>query len=435
MIGKPCLSAWFFASAASASPMLILIFGVFGVHGNAIVTASYLVLSICGVACFGTIKDSHVGIADVPFLAFLVSIGISFAVNPMVASPKGIMQLMITFAAYPAARLLRADDIPLIRQACFWASAVIVVLGVVLTVPALVESAGEPARPLVFGFENAATAFSISLGLLVLTFVTSEPVLRSPKGLLTTVLISISSMTFAASMVRFTLLAILATLATCFILSVRERRLSLGLGLLIAASIVAGLLSRPITSAVYLRLALDGLMGLPSTELSTELTPSIDVPAALKRFEVPENNYCLFANRNNSLEIRKVMLHDAIYLAPRAGPVGFGLDSFGVLGCFKGLSPHNDVLQAIVEFGWFGGASFLSLITLPLILLFRPARADRDIRFVVLLCSFFIMLCMIYGRINGEIMLFMALGLAGSLVSARHTFEMGSGRKTVWLDH
>jgi hypothetical protein len=78
---------------------------------------------------------------------------------------------------------------------------------------------------------------------------------------------------------------------------------------------------------------------------------------------------------------------------------------------------------------------FLSLITLPLILLFRPVRNDHDIRFVFLLCAFFITLGLIYGRISGEIMLFMALGLAGSLVSARDTLEMRSGRKTVRLDH
>ena len=46
MTGRPHLSAWLFALAASALPMLILIFGVFGIHGNAIVTASYLFLSI-----------------------------------------------------------------------------------------------------------------------------------------------------------------------------------------------------------------------------------------------------------------------------------------------------------------------------------------------------------------------------------------------------
>ncbi len=126
---------------------------------------------------------------------------------------------------------------------------------------------------------------------------------------------------------------------------------------------------------------------------------------------------------------------DAIYLAARAGAVGLGLDSFGALGCFKGYPPHNDVLQAIVEFGWLGGASFLLLITLPLMLLFRPARTDPDVRFVFLLCLFFIMLSMIYGRISGETMLFMALGLAGRLISARDTIEMRSGAEPVRLAH
>ena len=106
MTGRPHLSAWLFALAASALPMLIFIFGVFGIHGNAIVTASYLFLSIFGMACFGTTKGLKVGSADISFLAFVACIGISFAVNPIVASPKGIIQLMITLAAFPAARLL-----------------------------------------------------------------------------------------------------------------------------------------------------------------------------------------------------------------------------------------------------------------------------------------------------------------------------------------
>src|SRR3984957_20186383 len=78
-------------------------------------------------------------------------------------------------------------------------------------------------RPLVFGFDNAATSFSMSLGLLVLAFVTSEPVLSSRNGLLTTALISIATMVFSASMVRFVLIAIPAVLAICFVLSARDR--------------------------------------------------------------------------------------------------------------------------------------------------------------------------------------------------------------------
>jgi len=68
-------------------------------------------------------------------------------------------------------------------------------------------------------------------------------------------------------------------------------------------------------------------------------------------------------------------------------------------------------------------------------LLFRPARTDADIRFVFLLCLFFTMLGMIYGSISTEILLFMALGLAGRLISARDKIEMRSGPKPVRLAH
>jgi O-antigen ligase len=285
---------------------------------------------------------------------------------------------------------------------------------------------GELGRPLVLGFENGATAFSISLGLLVLTFITSKPDLHSENGLLTTALISISTMVFAASMVRFTLLAILAILAACFVVSVRDRKLCLTLGMVISASVAVGLLARPASTAVYMTYAMDGLTGSHSGDFAPESRESAEAPAALKQFELPDLDYCRSANTRNSLEIRKVLLIDSIRLAPAAGPFGFGLNSFAALGCFKGYSPHNDVLQAIVEFGWLGAASFVALIALPLILLFGPARTDPEIRFVFLLCAYLIMLSMIYGRINGEIVLFMALGLAGSLVSARGALERRS---------
>jgi O-antigen ligase len=395
MIEKPRVAAWFFALGASVPPLLILLFGGLGIHGNALVTACSLAIPICGVACFGTTKGLRIGVEDAAFVGLAACSAISFALNPLVASPKDIMMLIMTLAAYSAARLLSAEYIPFIRQACFQVSAILVAVGVVLIVPPLVSTWSRIGRPIVFGFDNAPTSFSLSLGLLVLTFVTSQPVLSSRKGLLTTALISIGTMVFAASMVRFVLIAILAIPAICFVLSVRDRKVCLQLGLVIFGSIALALLARYATASVYMSYAMDVFFNL---------------------------DHCRLLNPENSLEIRRMLFFDGLRLAPTAGLFGLGLDSFGVLGCIKGLPPHNDVVQAIVEFGWLGGVSFLALIALPLILLFGPARLERDTRFVFLLCSFLILLSMIYGRIDGDIVMFMALGLAGRLISARDAF-------------
>src|SRR5271170_6365361 len=98
MIEKPRVAAWFFAFGASVPPLLILLFGAFGIHGNAFVTASFLVISICGVACYGTSKGLRIGIEDVALLGLIACSAISFALNPLVASPKDIMLLIMTLA-------------------------------------------------------------------------------------------------------------------------------------------------------------------------------------------------------------------------------------------------------------------------------------------------------------------------------------------------
>ena len=424
MINRTKVAAWSFALAASASPILILLFGLSGVHGNSFVTASYLCLTIGGVAFFGSARNFRVGTLDILLIAFIITIGISFAINPLVSNPREIALLGITLAGYPVARCLELTDVTRLKRSLFWISGIIVGLGVVVTVPVLFSAwfAGDVDRPFVFGFDNAATAFSLSLGFLVIAFVTSEPDLRSPKGLLVTALISIATAVVAASMVRFTLLAVLGILALSFFLSVRERRLSSTLSIVVVLSIGAGLLARPSSTAVFMNYAIQGLGAGEGggAVYPSEPLPTAERPASLDAYKVPRYDYCASANTRNSLAIRKVLLLDSIFLAPRAGLTGLGLDSFGVLGCFGGYSPHNDLLQATVEFGWLGGTTLFGMIVLSLISLSgQPARSDSNIRFLFLFCAFTIMLGMIYGRISRDLSMFLGFGLAGSVVSAR----------------
>jgi hypothetical protein len=420
MINRATAAAWCVALAASASPILILLFGLSGVHGNSFVTGSYLFLTIAGVAVFGSTRNLRFGTLDILLVVFVVAVGISFVINPLSSNSREIVLLGITLACYPAARCLESHHITLLKQSLFWVSGIIVGLGVLVTVPVLFSAwfAGDVNRPFVFGFDSAATAFSLSLGFFVIAFLTSEPDLRSSKGVLTTTLISISTAVAAASMVRFTLLAVLGVLAMSFVLSARERRISLTLGIVVVLSIGAGLLVRPSSTAVFMSYTIEGLGAGEGTLYSNEAQSRTEAPASLAAYKVPRYDYCAFVNTRNSLAIRKVLLFDSIYLAPRAGLTGLGLDSFGVLGCFIGYSPHNDLLQATVEFGWLGGTSLFAMIGLTLILLLRPAHSDSNIRFLFLFCAFTIMLAMIYGRISRDLSMFFALGLSGSVVSA-----------------
>jgi O-antigen ligase len=370
---------------------------------------------------------------DIPLLAFIVSAAISFALNPLVANVRELILFAITVSAYFAGRLLTRDHTPILRQACFWLSGFVVVIGTAVTVPFLVSDwiTGELGRPFVFGFDNAATAFSISLGFLVIALLTSEPSWGSARWLLIIAPISISTAVLAASMVRFSLLAILASLALSFVLSVGERKFALKLLVVLVASIGMGWVARSANAKLYTAYTLEELSGGSlSTGLESwkELKPSYEA----ERNSQANLSSCQSVNTRNSVAIRKQLFSDALYMMPRAGLAGFGLASFGQLACFKGVSPHNDLLQATVEFGWLAGAAFLALITLTPILLLKPARSDGDMRFLFLLCAFMIMLCMIYGQISRDLSLFMALGLAVSALSEKRA-SINKHRKLLQL--
>jgi hypothetical protein len=420
LINIPWAAAWSFALAISASPIFVLIYGPLGLHGSGILTASFLCLTVAGVAVFGSVRNFRLSALDIPFLAFIVSAALSFALNQLVANVRELSLFGITVFAYFAARMLTRDHIPILRQACFWLSGFIVFIGTAVTVPFLISDwmTGELGRPFVFGFDNAATAFSISLGFLIIAILTSQPNARASRSLLIFALISISTAVLAASMVRFSLLAILASLALCFVLSVHERKFALRLLVVLVVSIGIGWVACSANAKLYAAYTLEELSG-GSLSTGLESWKALKPSYEAERNPRADSPSCQSVNTRNSVAIRKQLFSDALYLTPRAGPAGFGLMSFGQLACFKDLSPHNDLLQAIVEFGWLGGAAFFAMTTLALMLLFRPARSDSDMRFLFLLCALMVMLGMIYGQITRESSLFVALGLAVSALSEK----------------
>jgi hypothetical protein len=429
LIDIPRAAAWSFALTISASSIFVLIYGPVGLHGNGVFTASFLCLIVAGVAFFSPVRNLRLSALDIPLLVFLVCAAISFAMNPLAASVKELILFAITMSAYFAGRLLTKDHIPILKQACFWLSGFIVFLGTAVTLPFLVLNwmAGQLGRPFVFGFDNAATAFSVSLGFLVIAISTSEPNRRLSRLLLTTIApISISAVALAASMVRFSLLAIIASSGLCFLISGRERKFSLILFVVLAASVATGWFARPDNAKMYAAYTFENFVGdnfvgdlVPSTLKSWYSSAARPPSYEAERNPQPSTD-CLRVNTNDSIAIRKQLLFDGLDLMPRAGLVGFGLKSFGKLGCFKDMSPHNDLFQAIIEFGWLGGAAFATMISLAPVLLFSRALWDRDMRFLFLLCAFMIMLSMSYGDLVRELSLFMTMGVAVSTLAEKH---------------
>ncbi|MET4450300.1 O-antigen ligase family protein [Bradyrhizobium sp. RT3b] len=418
MINLPQAAAWSFALAISASPIFVLVYGLLGLHGSGIFTASFLCLTVAGVAVFGSARNFRLSSLDIAFLAFIVCAAISFAFNPLVADVRELMLFAITLSAYVAGRLFTRDHISILRQACFWLSGLVVVMGVAVTLPFLVSDwiGGELGRPFIFGFDNAATAFSFSLGVFVIALLTSRSDWVASRWMLIIIaLTSIATAVLAASMVRFTLLAILASVALCILLSASERKFALMMFVVLVVSIGVGWIARSANAKLYAVYIVEELAG-GSVSMELNSWHSSEKPSyAAERNPQSNSASCESVNTRNSVAIRKQLYSDAFNLAPRAGLAGFGLMSFGQLGCFKGMSPHNDLLEAIVELGWLGGTAYLAMIILAPIFLLKSARSNNDMRFVCLLSVFMIMLSMIYGQISRDLSLFIALGLAASV--------------------
>jgi hypothetical protein len=200
------------------------------------------------------------------------------------------------------------------------------------------------------------------------------------------------------------------------LLSKRRRRFALVVLGTLVASTTLGLVARSTNSDLYFRYALEETRGGDSFSSAGILPPS----HAASRNPGATTPSCEKVNTRNSVAIRKQLMIDAFDLIPRAGPFGSGFMSFGELGCFEGMSPHNDLAQTIIEFGWIGGIAFSLLIILIPLSLVKPARSDDDMLLPFLLNAFMIMLSMIYGQIGRDLPLFLVLGLAVSVLSANH---------------
>jgi hypothetical protein len=418
LIRIPKAASLAFALALSGPAVFVLIYGSLGLNGFGAFTASYLGLTIVTMMVFGSLGDFRFSTLGVPFLALIVCAGVSFAKNPVYADLRDLVLLMLAASAYLAGRSLAKDDLSVLRAASFWVSAAIVCIGAILTIPYLVSESlhGALGRPFVLGFDNATTAFSVSLGICVIVLLSSEIDRPAWARNASLAMIAISTAVFAASMVRFSLLAIMACTALCAVVSKRRRRLALVLLGILAASTVLGLITRSTNADLYLRYTIEETRGEASSS-STSSAAILPPSHAASRNPDATTASCEKINTRNSIAIRKQLMSDAFELIPGAGLFGFGFMSFGKLGCFVGMSPHNDLVQVFVEFGWVGGIAFSLLIILIPLSLVKPARSEDDMLFLFLLSVFMIMLSMIYGQIGRDLPLFLVFGLAVSVLS------------------
>jgi hypothetical protein len=417
-----------FVVAISIESLLVLVYGALGIKGNSLFSATLLALPSMLFICEALYSRYRPRLdpVDLVFCCFLSAVAVSFLTNEPNAKTKDVALLILcSVVAYPSARVVRYCHIDKIRLYCFWLSAGILTVGTSATLYDLVFFPNVE-RPIVFGFDHTVTVLSLSLAFFAISSIFQIQRWKSATGFFALLLIAVSTSTFAASQIRFSLVA--TTAAFLLALFFKPREFTCACILVFAVSAAAGLFARSDLTSVMLSYMTE----LPKQK--ADITPSeepkfhgsinIDpryqtIPPDLSSQQEAMPSCKLRVNLRNSVVIREALYLDALALAPTVGFFGYGLDSFSKMGCLSGYEVHNLFVQAIVEFGWFGGISFFLLLAIPFWRLLPLARKKPDIAFMTTLYAFLILIDMAYGGINRELPLFVCVGAMVGILAAR----------------
>jgi hypothetical protein len=367
---------------------------------------------------------------DVLFATIVLGIVASFVSNPWLTDIREFLLLLISLFAYVACRSISVKQLPTIRTAMKLTAGCIVFFGTFFTGWALVEQWNNPhGHPFVFGFDAGATNFSYCLGFMILAFVSDH--LTKKRTLMLCVSLVLPAAVFGASLVRFSFIAIFgALLINIFLNKDRQQRVYVAAvagTVLIAAGL--GFAVRDQTSSIYFRNVTQIEDEQPNPTLTKPLpTPRKTFSFQIKLTSVPSVSpnqtapSCTFqVNKNDSVAIRKALLGDALFFAPAAGPLGFGLDSFLRYSCVGSFEVHNSLLQAIVEFGWIVGGALIVLIGYAGFLNLQLATRDPNVRFFLCSLAYLAALSLVYGRASREMALFAIIGVSVGIIETAKT--------------
>jgi hypothetical protein len=430
----PVLAAFF-----SSHSILVLLFGVAGIGGNSIFTGLFF-FALTGLVWFLTFREAFsLSALDYLFAGLVAAVLGSVVANGLTAQPKEYALLILSLSAYPACRFIRAGDLVGGRHGFVIVQSVLVAVGVAVTVTALIGQWNDPhGKPLVFGFDGAATYFLQSLAFLVFAILMLGKLTIIRSFVLSCILV-IPIAVFAASMVRFMFVALAAALVTAAFLSEPWRRANVLIVIAaIASSVAGGFASRSSLVTQYSIYAGGGEQAAPSQagvsaaasgpsrrvpdsiyagggEQAAPALVGVSAAASGASRRVPGCSSEASVNLDNSIAIRKVLLRQAVSMVPDAGLFGIGLDGFMKRTCVVGHQIHNSFLQAAVEFGWLGGVLFAALVVGGLLAILREARRDDASRFLLCCLIFAVLLCIVYGRFSGEALIFALVGAVAGL--------------------
>jgi O-antigen ligase len=349
---------------------------------------------------------------DYLFGALVLAAAISFAMN---GSPAGLKETAIfaaSVACYPVCRFVSATDHSI--AAIGFTSLCIAIVGAFATAIAIFEQWPVfGGKPTVFGSDAAGTLFLMAMGFFTIAAATRK--LTRKQTILISAILLVTSTVFAAALVRLTFAAILATLAFSWLLTAGRQRVYISM---MAASIILGGVLGTLIRFDKIPILIE--YTTETTAYRTETIPlqkPAEPAAEPTKATVQKPPSCLMeVNMYNSIAERKALWRDSLYLIPRAGLFGFGLDGFMKYSCMKGFPPHNSVFQAFVEFGWVGGLALSAMVVFSFIRLVPLARYKESERFIVCALVFAVLLSFAHGRLSRDLVLFSMLGLAASVL-------------------
>ncbi|UQD96781.1 O-antigen ligase family protein [Bradyrhizobium japonicum] len=386
----------------SANSVAVFSHGMFGLGSTS--TAIYLIAITGSLIWLGKWRSISLTVADYLAIALFVCCGLSLALHPP-AGYKDLALLVLSFAAYPAARGLTT---PLYGQKFMWVLAVIAALGAVATILALrTDLSALHGKAMVFDkYPHAPAQFTILVSLALLSISLAGVRLRKIAAVAAP-LVCI----FAAAQVRFVFIALMLTLVVGFAARPAQRLRIMGIIGLIAISICVGVLLRSSTTLKFLRYAEISLLS-PITEM-VQGSKGIESSATEIDGKLPLQD-CSQVNLDNSIDIRKRIYSQAAALLPSAGLSGIGFNEFAKRSCVD-AEVHNSVLQMAVEFGLPAALLFVLLISSVLRSLWLQRR-NTEAALALCVLTFSLLMSLVYGRVSEDGLLFFALGSGAAVI-------------------
>ena len=403
---------FFFALVVSTVPILVLYNGLAGSHGNSVVTGLFIVSSLAAVAMFNQWRRFVPNLCDVAFAAYVGCISVSLWTNG-VPDVKEAALLMLTLAAYPAARLFAGSGL---KPTFVFVTLAIVTAGATVTAFELTNQWNSiNDRVLLFGMYAAEGNFVLSLGILLIALTSIDMTTR--QRIAAGFLIIPATVIFAASMVRLTFIAILVSLAIAAFLSAPRQRRQIAAVILVALlAISTGLFARSHKTTLLAGYAANGIE-TASRLMITAVAPSDPKakPSGAKEDKTALPSCSSKINLDDTIDIRIGLLRDALELVKKSGLFGIGLDGFIRLSCIPTTAVHNSFLQAAIEFGWAAGLALLAMVGLASFYILLLAQSDAEARFALCSLVCITILTLGSGQTSRDGLLFLFLGLAAGL--------------------